>query len=150
MIKQKTGYWKIHPLQKAIAVLVGFYLILFLSYYCAPKGPVVLGALCIRFLFFYLLPGQFVLGCLYGIWLDRSCHFKTRSFCFILLILFVIVSICYFFTYVYPDWRQDGYVVMDTIRMTIDLVYMPALSVIGGYILSRVISHIIKKKHEER
>jgi hypothetical protein len=33
MIKQKTGYWKAHPFQKAIAVLVGFYLILVLSYY---------------------------------------------------------------------------------------------------------------------
>ncbi len=148
MIKQKTGYWKTHPLRKAITVLVGFYLILVLFYYCAPKVPAILGVLCIRFLLFYLLIGQFVLGCLYGIWLDCSCHFKIRFFCLVLFILFIIVSICYFSTYVYPDWRRYGHIERDRILLTIDLVYIPILSVIGGYILSRVISYIIRKKQD--
>ena len=150
MIKQKTNYWEAHPLRKAITVLVGFYLILVLFYYCAPIVPVVLGVLFIRFLFFYLLIGQFVLGCLYGIWLDFSCHFKIRFFCLVLFILFIIVSICYFSTYVYPDWRRYGHIERDRFLMAIDLVYIPILSVIGGYILSKVISRIIKKKKENR
>lgn len=136
MIKQKADYWKTRPLRKAIMVLAGFYLILVLSYYCAPIVPVVLGVLFIRFLLFYLLIGQFVLGCLYGIWLDCSCHFKTRFFCLVLFILFIIVSICYFSTYVYPDWTRYGHIERDRILMTIDLVYIPILSVIGGEVHS--------------
>ena len=146
MIKQKTGYWKIHPLQKAIAVLVGFYSILFISYYCALKVPELLGFICI--MFFYLSIGKYVFGCLYGIWLDFSCHLKTPSFCFMLFVVIVIVSIGYFFSLVYPDWMRDGYIVWADIHLTIDVVYVPILSVIGGYILSRVILHIIRKKQD--
>jgi hypothetical protein len=146
MIKQKTGYWKTHPLRKAITVLVGFYLILFFSYYCALKVPELLGFMCI--MLFYLSIGKYVFGCLYGIWLDCSCHLKTLSFCFMLLVVIVIVSSGYFFTCLYPDWMRNGYIVKDTIRVTINLVYVPILSVIGGYILSRVISYIIRKKQD--
>ncbi len=65
-----------------------------------------------------------------------------------LLVVIVIVSSGYFFTCLYPDWMRNGYIVKDTIRVTINLVYVPILSVIGGYILSRVISNIIRKKQD--
>ena len=102
--------------------------------------------LCIKFAFFYLSIGQFVFGCLYRIWLDCNCHLKTRFFCLVLFILFIIVSICYFSTYVYPDWMHNGYIVWKSIYSSINFVYVPILSVIGGHILSRVISHILLKR----
>lgn len=150
MIKQRTGYWETHPLRKAITVLVGFYLILVLLYYCVPNVPAILAILCIRFLLFYFSIGQCVLGCLYGIWLDCSCRLRAHSFCFVLLLLLIIIAAIYFFWNIYPDWMRDGYIVGQNVRLTINIVYVPILSVIGGYILSRIISHIIIKNQKDR
>jgi hypothetical protein len=144
MKKQKTVFWKTHPLLKAIMVLAGFFFMLSLSFYCPLEVP-ILGPIFWTFVFFYIGIGIYFFGCLYGIWLDRSCHLKALSFCLVLLILIVIVSIGYFFLYVYPDWMRNGYIVWKNINKSIYLVYVQILSVIGGFILSKIISYINKK-----
>lgn len=150
MGKQKTGFWKAHPLLKAIMVLIGFILLLSLSFYCPTEVP-IFGAIFYVFTFFYLTMGIYFFGCLYGIWLDRSCHLRILSFCFLLLLLVVIVLIGYFFLYVYPDWMRNGYIIWKNVHSSIYLVYAQILSVVGGYILSKVISYFARKdcKKEE-
>lgn len=147
MEKPGTHDWNAHPSQKAILVLVCFYFILGIPLFCPLEVPVV-GLLAAWFGLFYLQYGMYFLGWLYGIWLDCGCHLKTRSFCFVFLILILLVSIGCFFFSIYPDWKRNGSVSWNTVQQTIDFIYVPKLSVIGGYILSRATSYRIKTKQD--
>lgn len=155
--RRKTGFWKAHPLGKAATVLAAFYLILVLAFLYvqalllsksdyAPEFFVVLGTACLKFVFFYLLAGKYVFGCLYGAWAGFCCRLKIRSFFLVLLLLFAVVFTGYICTYVYPDWVRNGRFVWGSIRSSTDLVYAPVLCAAGGYILSRAVLHIIRNR----
>lgn len=74
---------------------------------------------------------------------------KTRSFCFVFLVLILFVSIDCFFFSIYPDWKRNGFVTWYSIQQTVNAIYVPKLSVIGGYILSRAASYRIKTKQDQ-
>lgn len=148
MEKQKTGFWKAHPLLKAITVLVVFYLVMYFSLYCLDIP--IIAPIVYVFQFFYMAIGLYILGGIYGIWIDCRCHLKLFSFCLIFLVLIIIVAIDYVFRYVYPDWSHYGYFSWYDIHLTINYAYTQIASVVGGYILSRIISHIIKKMKQNR
>lgn len=139
MGKQKTGFWKKYPLLKAITVLVVFYLI----HYCT-EVP-ILGSLVYVFdLYYYFGGGLFILGVLYGIWLDRGCNLKFFSFCLVFLILTILLAY-FIFRNVYPDWKLNGYIVWESMRSALFFSFAQMFSVLGGYILSKVISYFVGK-----
>jgi hypothetical protein len=140
MRKQKTGFWKTHPLLKAITVLVGFFLLLNLLYLI--NVPIIADLI---FTFYYLGGGIFILGGIYGIWLDRGCHLKIASFCLILLVMIIVVSISYSIECIYPFWKINRYVDWEYLRPTIIFIYSQILCTIGCYILSKVISYFARK-----
>jgi len=103
MEKEKTGFWKTHPLLKAITVLAGFFLVFYsLHYLYWINVPIIAPIAYLFYFLYYIVGGLYVLGCLYGIWLDRRCHLKFSSFCLVLLILIVMVSIFHFFCLFIP------------------------------------------------
>lgn len=140
MEKQKTCFWKAHPLLKAITVLVGFFLLLNLLYLI--KVPIIADLV---FMYYYLAGGIFILGGLYGFWLDRGCNLKFFSFCLVFLVL-TICMICYICLNVYPDWKLNGYIVWESMRSALFFSCAQMLSVLGGYILSKAISFFCKKE----
>jgi hypothetical protein len=142
--KQKTGFWKTHPLLKAITVLVVFFLVLDFLYWL--NVPIISFALLILY---YICGSAYILGGLYGIWLNRRCHLKTSFFCLTCLVAIILVSIDYFFLYITPNWKQYGYPDWEFTRSIILFAGLQILSVVGGYILSKVISYIIVKMKQD-
>jgi energy-coupling factor transporter transmembrane protein EcfT len=145
MEKQKTGFWKAHPLLKAIAVLVGFFSVFF-----SMNTPIFADIAYLFYFFYYFVGGLYILGILYGIWVDRRCYLKSFSFCLVLLILVILVFFDNFFSTVYPDWKLNGYIVWSSMRSALFSSCAQMLSVLGGYILSRVISYFVDKYRKER
>lgn len=140
MKKQKTGFWKTHPLLKAITVLVVFFLVLGSLY--GINDPIVGYVVTI---FYYMAGGLYILGGIYGIWLDRRCHLKFPSVCLVFLVLIITISIVHFYLFIYPGWKLNGYILWDYMRNAIFVGGGQILSVAVGFILSKIISYINKK-----
>jgi len=149
MKKEKAGFWKTHPLLKAITVLVGFFFVFYLLYFFySINTPILAGIACLFYFFYYFVGGLYILGILYGIWADRRCHLKFFSFCLVFLIL-IICTIIFVFVSVYPSWKLNGHIVWVDIRSPIVFACAQILSVIGGYILSKIISYFARKDHKK-
>jgi len=148
MKKQKTGFWKTHPLLKAIAVLVLFFSILNFSVLWYNIPILIPMTYMLQALYFWG-KGAYILGGVYGIWLDHGCHLKIILFGLLLLVLICIASTTYFFLNIYPDWIHYGQLDWELTQSTIIFTVLQILSVIGGYILSKVILYFARKDHKK-